>query len=65
VESLCWRDLADYEGHFLPHGGLCKNNMEPKLAFTELKNFRAKLAGQAAASSSASTASTPRNPPAK
>jgi hypothetical protein len=64
VESLCWQDLADYEGHFLPHGGLCKNNMEPKLAFTELKNFRAKLAGQAA-SANASATSTPKNPPAR
>jgi hypothetical protein len=47
VESICWQDLADYEGHHLPHGGLCKNNMEPKLAFTELRNFRAMLAGRA------------------
>ncbi len=47
VESICWQDLADYEGHYLPHGGLCKNNLEPKLAFTELRNFRAMLAGRA------------------
>ncbi len=43
VESICWRDLADYEGHYLPHGGLCRNNMQAKLAFKELKNFRASL----------------------
>ncbi len=43
VESVCWRDLADYEGHFIPHGGLCRNNMEPKLAFKELRNFQASL----------------------
>ena len=44
VRSVCWRDLADYEGHFIPHGGLCRNNMEPKLAFKELRNFKATLA---------------------
>jgi hypothetical protein len=43
VESICWRDLADYEGHYIPHGGLCRSNMEPKLAYKELRNFRASL----------------------
>ena len=44
VESITWRDLADYEGHHIPHGGLCKNTLEPKLASRELRNFRAFLA---------------------
>ncbi len=44
VESICWRDLADYEGHYLPHGGLCRNDLAPKLAFRELRNFRAAMA---------------------
>ena len=50
VDSICWRDLADYEGHFIPHGGLCRNTMEPKLAYKELKNFRLAMsaAGKAA-----------------
>ena len=43
VESVCWRDLADYEGHYLPHGGLCRNDMRGKLAFNELRNFRSSL----------------------
>jgi len=43
VDSMCWRDLADYEGHYIPHGGLCKSGMEPKLAYKELRNFRASL----------------------
>jgi len=43
VESVCWRDLADYEGHHLPHGGLCRNDLEPKLAYKELRHFRAAL----------------------
>jgi hypothetical protein len=46
VESICWQDLADYEGHFIPHGGLCRNNLEPKLAFRELRNFRAFMASK-------------------
>jgi len=48
VESVSWRDLADYEGHHLPHGGLCQNDMTPKLAYKELRNFRAYLATEAA-----------------
>ncbi len=40
VESICWRDLADYEGHYLPHGGLCRNDLQAKLVFKELRNFR-------------------------
>jgi hypothetical protein len=43
VESVCWRDLADYEGHYIPHGGLCRNDMEPKLSYRELRNFKAAL----------------------
>ena len=45
VETITWRDLADYEGHYLPHGGLCRNDLTPKLAYRELRNFRAALAG--------------------
>jgi hypothetical protein len=43
LESLCWRDLADYEGHYLPYGGLCRNDLSAKLAFKELRNFRASI----------------------
>ncbi|MFP4353894.1 MAG: endo-1,4-beta-xylanase [Phycisphaerae bacterium] len=46
LETICWQDLADYEGHFIPHGGLCKNNLEPKLSFRELRNFRAFMASK-------------------
>ncbi len=44
IESISWLDLADYEGHYLPHGGLCRNDMDPKLAYRELRNFKASLA---------------------
>jgi len=43
VESICWRDLADYQDHYLPHGGLCEPDMAPKLAYRELRNFKIQL----------------------
>jgi len=46
VDSVCWRDLADYEGHHVSHGGLCKNDMHLKLAYKELRNFKAFLASE-------------------
>ncbi len=46
VDSICWRDLGDTPGHYMPHGGLCSHDMEPKLAFKELRNFRAKMASR-------------------
>ena len=46
ISRICWRDLADYEGHYIPHGGLCGGDMEPKLAYKELRRFRATLAAQ-------------------
>jgi len=50
VESICWRDLSDAPGHYLPHGGLCDAKLEPKLAYKELRNFKNwLLAGRTAA----------------
>lgn len=44
VDTVCWRDLADNENHYVPHGGLCGSNLEPKLSYRELCNFKAYLA---------------------
>jgi len=44
VDTVCWRDLADYEGHYIPHGGLCDGDMGGKLSYRELRNFKAYLA---------------------
>ena len=38
------KDMADYENHYLPHGGLCRNDTKPKLAYRELRNFKAAMA---------------------
>ncbi len=43
VDAICWHDLCDGPGQTMPHGGLCGNDLEPKLAFKELRNFRMKL----------------------
>ncbi|MCL2701341.1 MAG: endo-1,4-beta-xylanase [Phycisphaerae bacterium] len=43
VESVTWRDLADTDGHYIPHGGLCRDTLDAKLAYRELKNFRGSL----------------------
>ncbi len=43
IETVCWRDLADHEAYHMPHGGLCRDTMEPKLAYRELYNFRTSL----------------------
>ena len=47
VESICWRDLADDHAQYIPNGGLCDRQLRPKLAYTELRNFRALLAANA------------------
>jgi hypothetical protein len=41
VESLCWGDLGDVPGHHLPNGGLCTEDMTPKLALTEMRHLKA------------------------
>lgn len=41
VESICWRDLTDRREHFLPHGGLCTEKLQPKAAYGELQKLRA------------------------
>jgi len=53
VESICWRDLEDGDGTYLPYGGLCERGMDPKMSFQELRNFRARLAINAAREGSA------------
>ena len=64
VESITWRNLADYEGHYIPHGGLCRNNLEAKLAYKELRNFRAYMAStQWAAEQQKRSANGIKNPP--
>jgi hypothetical protein len=45
VETICWRDLADYEGHYLPHGGLCRNDLTVKPAYERLQRLRTLLKG--------------------
>ena len=43
VATVCWRDLADVDGHYLPHGGLCQADLAPKPAHDRLRKFRAAM----------------------
>ena len=43
VESISWRDLADAGEHYLPHGGLLRADLSPKLAYEQLCTIRAQI----------------------
>lgn len=40
VRTVSWRDAADYEGHYLSHGGLLHADLSPKQAFAAYRDFR-------------------------
>lgn len=40
VETVTWRDLADTDGHYLPHGGLLRRDLAPKAAYDQLLVLR-------------------------
>lgn len=43
VESISWRDLSDAGEHYLPHGGLLRADLSPKLAYEQLCTIRAQI----------------------
>ena len=43
VETITWRDLADAGAHYLPHGGLLRADLSPKLAYEQLCTIRAQI----------------------
>ena len=45
VETVTWRDLADAGEHYLPHGGLLRADLSPKLAYEQLCTIRAQIHG--------------------
>jgi len=45
VDTITWRDLADTQPHFLPHGGLLRPDLMPKLAYEQLCTIRAQIHG--------------------
>jgi hypothetical protein len=45
VEAITWRDLSDGSPHLVPHGGLLRENGDPKQAYQELLAIRKELAG--------------------
>jgi len=64
VSTVCWRDLADYGGHFLPHGGLCNSDMTPKPAHDRLRKLRAAMTRRADRASGADQTADEAAPPA-
>lgn len=46
IDTVTWRDLADVDGHFLPHGGLLRRDFSPKLAYEQLCAIRAQIHGK-------------------
>jgi len=40
VESICWGDMGDLGGHYLPNGGLLDAHCKGKLAYRELRDLR-------------------------
>ncbi len=43
VESVSWEVLADHPGQRIPHGGLLRSDLAPKLAYQELTKVRSAL----------------------
>ncbi len=45
VDTITWRDLADVDRHYIPHGGLLRPDLTPKLAYEQLCTIRAQIHG--------------------
>ncbi len=45
VDSITWRDLSDNGRHFLPHGGLLRQDLTPKPAYEQLQALRKSILG--------------------
>ena len=43
IETITWRDLADEGEHYMPHGGLLRPDLSPKLAYEQLCTIRAQI----------------------
>ncbi|MCP4250679.1 MAG: hypothetical protein GY778_26860 [bacterium] len=45
VDSVTWCDLADAGGHYLPHGGLLRQDLTPKPAYQQMAKLRKEIRG--------------------
>jgi hypothetical protein len=45
VDTVTWRDLSDKQGHYLPHGGLLRQDLTPKPAYEQLVAMRRQILG--------------------
>jgi len=53
IDTINWRDLSDQQEHFLPHGGLLRPDLSPKLGYEQLCTIRAQIHGDGQPRSSA------------
>ena len=43
VTAISWRDFSDHQPHYLPHGGLLRKDLHPKVAFQKLLALRGEI----------------------
>ena len=48
VQAISWRDFSDQQAHEVPHGGLLRKDMHPKIAYQRLMALKQEIWPQAA-----------------
>jgi hypothetical protein len=43
VTGISWRDFSDHQPHYLPHGGLLRKDLHPKIAYQRLAGLKQEL----------------------
>jgi len=43
VTAVSWRDFSDHQPHFMPHGGLLRKDLHPKIAYQRLAGLRQEI----------------------
>jgi hypothetical protein len=43
VMAISWRDFSDHQPHFMPHGGLLRKDLHPKIAYQRLAGLRQEI----------------------
>jgi hypothetical protein len=47
VTAITWRDFSDHQPHLLPHGGLLRKDLHPKIAYQRLEALKQEIWPQA------------------
>ena len=43
VTAVSWRDFSDHQPHHLPHGGLLRKDVHPKIAYQRLEALKQEI----------------------